>query len=1458
MSREGGAELQFHVLGPLQATRGQVLLPLGGERQRALLALLLTRAGRPLGTEELVELLFDSARVGHAPNAVHAAVSRLRRTLRGPGGAPVATRAGGYVLEHAGEQLDSARFERLLGEGRMLMSSGAPDDALSTLTKALELWRGPAFADLARFDFLAAEARRLDELRLLATIERIEAGLALGRHDELVPEIEQLVLAHPLQERVRGQLMLALYRSGRQAEALEVYRDTSRLLRVELGLEPSAQLRELEVMVLRHDASLHADAGAKGGRSLGAHGTLRAGPPATVEESPANVCPFKGLAFFESSDAQYFCGRERLVSELVAHLAESTLVGIIGPSGIGKSSLLRAGVMEALASGALPRSHQWRQVLLRPGAHPVEELDRVLGDVPLEDRVVVAVDQLEELFTACDSEPERRRFLDRLVQAAREHRQRVLVVCAVRSDFYGRFGSHRPFAELLSRNHVLVGPMDRDELRRAIVVPAARAGLEVEVPLVDALVAEAADEPGGLPLLSTALLELWQQRRERTLRFDSYRISGGVRGAVARLAESAFGRLDASERRVARHLLLRLASGEEDVFARRRVRLEELEQIDGAGPVLAALTDARLLAVDGASVELAHEALLREWPRYRAWLEEDRNGRRLHSHLIAAAREWKLRDRDPAELYRGARLAGALEWAAENDDWLNALERAFLDAGRFRQERLARQRRREERRLRGLVLAVGLLVAVAGCAGGLALAMHLTASHATRVAQAATRAAFGRQLGEEAISEPRLAQALTMAREAVALDRSPQTDSTLLSTLLRSPAVIGTFATGAQPPVAVAAAPDGETLALAEQDNHRIAFYDVRTHAQLPAPAPGYDGDQPPAYSPDGSLLAYTDQEELVVRRTNGLALVARLQLAPGLGQQATAAIAPTSVLFGPYDRTLYCAYWLVSATGRPLDAFVDRWALPSGRLLARRSVDSGPLLAARLLHGGSRLAIVDTHAIGVFRAASMQLERWTPLPATLGTPSAAAVSPDGSTAALLSANGSLWLAATGGRGIRRAAGEPVGAPVTVFYSPDGRTVTGVGESGRVAVWSATRETELRTFPGTGGQVQSAAISPDGTTLYTFSPDGDLLAWDLTQTRQFGIRAKLGADLGCCGGTLAPPAPLLAISPDGSRFAAPVGDNAVGVFSTATLRRVQTLRVPAAAGSVSALAWSSAAPLVAVGTRSGLVELFDLASAPASTHLLSDLLALGGRPEAVQGLAFSPDGGLVAATDVIEVQPSAGTPALTEQYLAEWSTATATEVLSAHELYAGAGPGRWGSLAFAPTGRLLAASLPDGTVSLIQVEYGQVEQTLRPAGGSTVLAFSRDGILATGTGVGTVELWNPHTGRRLAPVLIAASAPIAAVAFDPSGQRFATSAVGDGTVKLWFTASLQQEGPSLPTDPETTAAAAFDPAGRLLLALDDRGSAASWPASLAAWERRACQMLWGPRTAPAYCTSRHP
>ncbi|MGZ4290873.1 MAG: nSTAND1 domain-containing NTPase, partial [Gaiellaceae bacterium] len=511
------SRLEFRILGPLSVRVDGAPVPIGGPKQRALLALLLLSANRVVSRERLINELFADQSVNAADHALRNHVSRLRKVLAPAAGDEprVVARAPGYLLRVEPAELDLERFERLVAEGREALATGDAAAAAEALHAAERLWEGRPLADLELEPFARVEVERLEELRLAAVEQRVDAELALGHSLALVSELEALAVEYPYRERFRAQLMLALYRAGRQAEGLEVYRRTRALLNGELGLEPGTELQELQRAILVQDPSLVLAVEGDGG-----------GP-----EPLRDVCPFKGLAPFETADAEFFFGRERLVDELVARLRDAPLLALVGASGSGKSSLLRAGLLPALG-----REH----VLVRPG-DPLP---------PLGEGSVLAVDQFEEVFAPTVAEEDRRAFVDALVDAAWDPERRTVVLIALRADFFGHLAQYVGLADLVGPNHVLLGPMSNGELRRAIEGPAERTALEVEAVLVDALIDDVAGEPGGLPLLSTALLDLWRERDGRTLTLAAYERSGGVRGAVGRHAEAAFRSLGDDERPV--------------------------------------------------------------------------------------------------------------------------------------------------------------------------------------------------------------------------------------------------------------------------------------------------------------------------------------------------------------------------------------------------------------------------------------------------------------------------------------------------------------------------------------------------------------------------------------------------------------------------------------------------------------------------------------------------------------------------------------------------------------------------------------------------------------------------------------------------------------------------------------------------------------------------------------------
>src|SRR5499427_4753257 len=627
---------QFGILGPLEVSRAGRAVPLGGPRQRAVLALLLLEANRVVSMDRLAEDIW----AGHPPEGwvttLQTYVSHLRQALepdraRGAAGEVLVTRDRGYLLLVDRGHLDAALFDEGFTAGRAMLDAGRYAEAAQALRKALELWRGPVLANLADYAFTRPEAARLEELRLAAVEARIDADLALGRHDRLTAELEQLAAEHPLRERLHAQLMLALYRCGRQADALAAYRRTRALLAAELGIDPGEPLERLHAAVLAHDRALD---------WTGA--PVPPGAPALGAVWPGG--PYLGLVPFEERDARLFYGRDELADRLVRRLAGrldgAGMLLVAGESGSGKSSLLRAGLLPRLAGGALgPGSERWPRRVIRPAGSPLRELAMGLAEMAGADpvsvyrslsvapdeapmlaeqaaraatgrgaspgpggaagaaagappRVVLVVDQFEELFTAGEGAGggagERNAFVTALdavatVPAGPGGVPPALVVVAVRADYLGHLIADPRLRAALDAGPFTVGPMSEAELRLAVTGPAAEAGLVVEPAVVAAVIAELRGEAGGglgsgvLPLMSQAMAATWEHREGNELTLRGYRRAGGVADAVNRGAQAAYDALTPSQQDAARLVFTQLTFLTPDGrLARRRCRWADL------------------------------------------------------------------------------------------------------------------------------------------------------------------------------------------------------------------------------------------------------------------------------------------------------------------------------------------------------------------------------------------------------------------------------------------------------------------------------------------------------------------------------------------------------------------------------------------------------------------------------------------------------------------------------------------------------------------------------------------------------------------------------------------------------------------------------------------------------------------------------------------------------------------
>jgi DNA-binding SARP family transcriptional activator len=812
------------VLGPLTIEGDPGDQKVLGRRDRVVLAALAVHPGEVVSAEALADVLWGEQLPASWSKIVQGCVVRLRKLL---GPRAIETTATGYRLAVPSEEIDAQRFERAVGRARELLAAGEAERAGLVVADALTLWRGRPLSELDGWDAARIEAARLVELRHTAEELYVEAALRAGQRDQVLGKAQALVAEAPLRERRWVLLATAQYQAGRQSDALRTIGRLRRVLNDELGLDPSPDIAALERAILNQDPSLVA---------------------ASALPEPSPDCPYRGLRPYDVDDAEEFFGRDADVAACLRKLTDTRVLAVVGPSGSGKSSLVRAGVAAAL------RRDQTTVVVMTPGVHPVAALATAMPGAlagaaaagSTRTPPVLVVDQCEEVFALCPDPSERDAFLTALTAHAAVAR----LVVAFRADRMADVSSHPGFARVVADGMYVLAAMPEPDLRAAIEQPARLASLVVEPGLVDLLVTEIADEPGALPMLSHALAETWQRREGRTLTVAGYRATGGIRGAVAQSAEHVYNQLPTEQHGVLHDLLLRLvAPGPEGEPIRSRLPRRLVVTGPDTDTMIDLLVGSRLVTSDDGVVELAHESLARAWPRLRGWLDDDLEGQRILHHLAAAADSWNSLDRPDSELYRGARLAKALDWQTTTTPTLTATETDFLAASkRLSQAQLraaedrARDQIRVNRRLRTALATAAVLLVGALTAGLVAVRQADRADQQASAAERAAVAAAAGRAGAKAVVQDDIDTAMLLAVAGVRLDDTEESRANLRAVLGKHPQLIRSVKTEGLEIFGLGVGPAGH-VALYDP-NGTVLLYDPASGRLLAAhrPKPRPDG----------------------------------------------------------------------------------------------------------------------------------------------------------------------------------------------------------------------------------------------------------------------------------------------------------------------------------------------------------------------------------------------------------------------------------------------------------------------------------------------------------------------------------------------------------------------------------------------------------------------------------------
>ena len=1122
--------------------------------------------------------------------------------------------------------------------------------------------------------------------------------------------------------------------------------------------------------------------------------------------------PYKGLRAFQQADAADFFGRDVLTMSIIRRLQEpvesNRFLAVVGPSGSGKSSVVKAGVLPELRSGIMPGSDNWFIVEMLPGIDPMEELEaallriavnppesllsqltedsrglvraikRVLPDDDTE--LVIMIDQFEELFTLVDEEDVRTHFMDSIIEAVTDPRSRVRVIITLRADFYDRPLNYNRFGQLMRERTEIVLPLSAEELERAITGPARRVGLHLEESLVTAIVADVNEQPGALPLLQYALTELFERRDGLSISTETYSDIGGTMGALARRADELLDGLDDDAQEAARQMFVRLVTlGEGTEDTRRRVLQAELLSIGDDTDTMSMIIDAfgryRLLTFDHdpgtrtATVEVAHEALIRQWGKLREWLDGSREDLRMQRRITAAADEWHNASKDPSYLARGLRLQQFESWYDTTTLSLNEREQNFLHTSieerkQREAEEIARQQREEELEARSRN-RLRMLVSVMAIASVISVLLAIFAFNARADAERNADQLEVANAELEAANleaEHQAELALNASQEAQALALVANARNALIQ---HEPTLAIALSVAAQE--AFTPAPVEITRVLASAiygPGVRYRFED-HTAAVLAVDTSPVDNISA-SVSADGTLRIWdnaTGENLQVITVENSLL---------------------TDVDFSPNGEQI-----VVSGT----DDMLHLFDVATGELLQSFSGHTDDITSVAFLPSGTELLSGGLDHV---------LRRWDvstgeeirTYEETIGFIFRLSVSSDGQYAGVAYGDGLI------GNGIpdnprdrsvrlwNLETGEVVhqwqldsGWVRMVDISPDGRYIASGSwdrnRGGFIRIWDIETGEEVRTLYGHSNLVTGVEFTPDSQQIVSVSWDRSMRVWQIStgiELQRYDVFDDILLDV--------------SVSYDSDYVfiaSGNLGGNEIvieaeqSVAPSAWLIDLRSRDLLKTVSGHQDWIWSMAVHPSGQYAASGSGPLNTSDAVDTTVRLWNletgdELAVLEGHEATVEGVNFNPTGDrLVSAS--------------WDGRIILWEiTETADGGLEATELYrlADGGEAAYNAV-FSPDGLTIAVGLGDGTIALWDAETGESIRTFGDHTSQvTGLAFSPDGSkIASASWDNTAALWDIETGERL-QTFTGHTRFVNDVAFSPDGQYILTGA-WDSTARLW-------------------------------------------------------------------------